>query len=524
MGSRGRDGKGTVYLVGAGPGDPGLFTLRGMELLRRADVVVYDRLAAPRLLVNARRDAELIYVGKRVGSHAVRQEQINQILVDKALEGKMVVRLKGGDPFIFGRGGEEAQFLAQHSIPFEIVPGVTSAISVPAYAGIPLTHRAYTASVALITGHRKMEEHEAEVDWEGLAKGVGTLVFLMGMTNLPTIAARLMEFGRRPDTPAAVIRWGTTPRHRTVTGTLADIAQRVKEAGLKPPAIIVIGDVIALRPQLQWFEKRPLLGRRIVVTRTRDQASDLVRLLEAQGAWCIECPTIETVPIRDPERLLAAVGRLTRSPGGWVVFTSANGVRYFVEGVLEAGRDLRVLGGARLAVVGQATAKALEPYGLRPDLVPQDFRAEGLIEALRDRQVSGVPVLIPRARKARELLPRALEEMGARVEVLPVYETVPAELPPLSRDALEQGPVDMLTFTSSSTVKNFMGRFPRELRDRLVAEAAVCAIGPITAATCREMGLEVAVMPETSTIPAMVDAVVAWFTRGGDGKTGPEEK
>ncbi len=500
--------RGKVYLVGAGPGDPGLFTIKGMELLRKADVVVYDRLASPRLLANAPHDAEFIYVGKRVGCHAVRQHEINEILVNKAREGKMVVRLKGGDPFIFGRGGEEAQVLAQNGIPFEIVPGVTSAISVPAYAGIPLTHRAYTASVALITGHRKMDENEAEVDWEGLAKGVGTLVFLMGMTNLPTITAKLMEFGRRPDTPAAVIRWGTTPKHRSVVGTLADIVEKVKEAGLKPPAIIVIGDVIALKPQLEWFEKRPLLGRRVAVTRTRSQASDLIRLLEEKGAWCIECPTIETIPLDDP----AIDGALDRlSEYHWIVFTSANGVRYFMERLLASGRDIRALGPARLAVVGRATAELLKDYHLKADLIPEEFRAEGLVEAFRQESMEGRRVLIPRAKKAREVLPEALRSMGAEVEILPVYKTVPAELPALSREALEEGKVDAITFTSSSTVKNFMRHFPEALRDRIIQEAAVCAIGPVTADTCRRLGLEVSIMPEEATIPAMVRAIEAYL-------------
>lgn len=496
--------------MGAGPGDPGLFTLKGMEVLRRADVVVYDRLASPRLLSQARSDAELIYVGKRIGCHAVRQHEINQILVDKALEGKVVIRLKGGDPFIFGRGGEEAQVLAEHGIPFEIVPGVTSAISVPAYAGIPLTHRSYTASVALITGHRKVEEHEADVDWEGLAKGVGTLVFLMGMTNLPNITRKLVEYGRSPDTPVAVIRWGTTPMHRSVTGTLSTIVDRVKEAGLKPPAIIVVGDVIALKPQIDWYEKRPLLGRRVVVTRTRSQASDLVKLLEERGAWCIECPTIETVAIADQGEIDEVMGRL--SSYDWIVFTSANGVRFFMERLFGAGKDLRSLAGARIAVVGQATASVLRDYLLEPDLVPGDFRAEGLVEAFGKEEMAGRRVLIPRARKARELLPESLREMGAEVEVLPVYETIPAELPSYSRDALEEGPVDVITFTSSSTVKNFMRHFPAQLRDRILAEAKVCAIGPITAETCRKLGLDVDIMPEESTIPAMADAIEAHFT------------
>ncbi len=503
---------GKVYLVGAGPGDPGLLTIKGKELLARTECLIYDRLASPRLLAFVPRDAEKIYVGKRIGKHAFKQEEINALIVRKAKEGRTVVRLKGGDPFIFGRGGEEAEVLAEAGIPFEIVPGVTSAIAVPAYAGIPLTHRAYTASVAFITGHRRLDTKEAPVDWEGLAKGVGTLVFLMGMTNLPNIAQRLIRFGRSPDTPVAVIRWGTTPNHQSLVGKLSNIATKVKEAGFKPPAIIVVGEVTALKDRIGWYEKLPLLNRRILVTRTRAQASELVRCLEERGADCLECPTIEVRAASDQAVLEKALKELAAYD--WIIFSSVNGVSFFFEKLFSSGKDIRALGGIGIATVGQATSDALHRFHIVPDIVPEDFRAEGLLDAFSRQDIRGKRILIPRARKARELLPQGLQELGAEVTVAPVYETT-APVPSMEIcERLEKEPVDLITFTSSSTVKNFFDIMPPGLRDNLLARAKIACIGPVTAKTAREMGIKVHVLPQRSTIPDLVDAIEVYLSRG----------
>ncbi len=505
------DKKGKVYLVGAGPGDPGLLTLRGKELIEKAEVIIYDRLASPRIMEFANPEAEKIYVGKRVGKHVANQQEINDLILKKAKEGKRVVRLKGGDPFIFGRGGEEAQILASHGISFEIVPGVTSAIAVPAYAGIPLTHRSYTASVAFITGHRRFDTNEADVDWEGLAKGVGTLVFLMGMTNLPNIVDNLIRFGRSPDTPVAIIRWGTTPLQESLTGTLSDIVSKVKEAGFKPPAIIVVGDVCKVREDLNWFEKQPLLGKKVLVTRTRQQASELVRLLERKGAGCIECPTIEVRQVDDLSILDDAIKNA--SSFHWIIFTSPNAVKFFFLRVDQLGMDVRALGNAKIATVGSSTAKALEQHHIRVDAVPEDFRAEGLLDYFSKEDMAGKKVLIPRAVKAREILPDGLREMGADVVVAPAYETVPPQVAPQTLELLEEEKIDVVTFTSSSTVNNFFKAVPEPLVEKVMEQAKIACIGPVTAKTAEKRGLKVDILPERSTIPSMVDAIEKSFSQ-----------
>ena len=503
--------KGKVYLVGAGPGDPGLLTLRGKELIEKAEVIIYDRLASPRIMEFANPDAEKIYVGKRVGKHVANQQEINDLILQKAKEGKRVVRLKGGDPFIFGRGGEEAQILASHGIPFEIVPGVTSAIAVPAYAGIPLTHRSYTASVAFITGHRRFDTKEADVDWEGLAKGVGTLVFLMGMTNLPNIVDNLIRFGRSPDTPVAIIRWGTTPLQESLTGTLSDIVSKVKDAGFRPPAIIVVGDVCKVREDLNWFEKQPLLGKKVLVTRTRQQASELVRLLERKGAGCIECPTIEVCQVEDLSILDDAIKNASNFD--WIIFTSPNAVKFFFLRVDQLGMDVRALGNAKIATVGSSTAKALEQHHIRVDAVPDDFRAEGLLEFFSKKDMTGKKVLIPRAVKAREILPEGLREMGAEVVVAPAYETVPPQVAPQTLELLEDEKIDVVTFTSSSTVNNFFKAVPEHLVKKVMDQAKIACIGPVTAKTAEKRGLKVDILPEKSTIPSMVEAIEKSFSQ-----------
>ena len=504
--------KGKVYLVGAGPGDPELLTLKGRRLLGEAEVVIYDFLAHPSLLKFISPAAETIYVGKKGGDHTLPQGEINQLIIDRAQAGKNVVRLKGGDPFIFGRGGEEAEELVQAGLPFEVVPGVTSAIAVPAYAGIPLTHRRYNSSVAFITGHEDPHKDQTGLAWENLATGVETLVFLMGYKNLPRIVERLIENGRPPRTPAALIRWGTTPEQVTVTGTLADIVPLAEAAGLGPPAILVVGSVVELREQLSWFERRPLFRKQIVVTRTREQASDLVLLLENLGANCLEFPTIRLAPPSSWEELDQAINSLASFD--WILFTSPNGVAAFFNRLATLGFDLRDLKGLQIGAIGPATAGALKEWKLRADLVPEKFQAEYILEALAPLGMAGKKVLIPRAEQAREILPEGLREMGARVVVAAVYQTLPddsAKIPLLEK--LKAGAVDCLTFTSSSTVLNFLGLFDRqEILPRLTNVTIAC-IGPITAQTARDNGLTVDIIPESFTIPALVDAIRDYYQK-----------
>ena len=499
---------GKVYLIGAGPGDPGLLTLKGKEILGRADVIVYDYLANPRLLSYAREEAEKIYVGKKGGSHTMSQSEINRLLVEKAKEGKTVARLKGGDPFLFGRGGEEAEVLVAEGIPFEVVPGVTSAIAAPAYAGIPVTHREHTSTFTMVTGHEDPTKEGSAIDWRALSR-IGTIAFLMGMKNLPRICENLIREGKPEDTPVAVIRWGSTPRQRVVTGTLKDIVSKVKEAGLGPPSIILVGEVVRLRDKLNWFEKKPLFGKRILVTRTRSQASKLVSLLEELGAECLEIPTIKIVPPESFAPLDEAIGRLEHFD--WVIFTSVNGVEFFFKRLLAQGKDARALSRARIAAIGAATAEALKARGLLVDLMPQEFRAEGLIEALEREGVSGSQILIPRAREAREILPERLKELGAEVEVVPAYETVlPEEEAEAARRALKEG-VDAVTFTSSSTVKNLLRMLGEEAKE-LLKGVVLASIGPITSETLRRAGLEPTCEAKEYTIPGLVEAITAYFT------------
>ncbi|MBI5582334.1 MAG: uroporphyrinogen-III C-methyltransferase [Deltaproteobacteria bacterium] len=501
---------GKVYLVGAGPGDPELLTLKGRRLLAEADVVVYDFLANAALLRHIPETSEKIYVGKKGGDHTLAQSGINQLIIDKAREGKKVVRLKGGDPFIFGRGGEEAEELVQAGIPFEVVPGVTSAIAVPAYAGIPLTHRRYNSSVALVTGHEDEQKGPTGLDWKKLATGIETLVFLMGFKNLPRIIARLVDNGREPTTPAALIRWGTTPRQQTVTGTLDDIVDKAEAAGLGPPSIFVVGPVVALREQLSWFERLPLFGRTVVVTRTRDQASDLVQQLAPLGAECLEFPTIRLVPPVSWEELDRAIREIESFQ--WIVFTSPNGVRAFLSRLGTLQKDVRCLKGIRLAVIGPATAAALREWHLLPDLVPEKFQAEFILESLAAAGLAGQRVLIPRAETAREILPAGLRNLGAEVRVATAYRTIPEEAEkPLLLGRLREGSVDCLTFTSSSTVVNFLALFDRSEILSLLKPVTVACIGPITARTALDNGLAVQVIPEAYTIAGLVEALVAFY-------------
>ncbi len=498
---------GMVYLVGAGPGDYRLISMKAVDCLKMADVVVYDRLADDRILRWAPAEAEYIYVGKASSNHTMKQEDINQLLVDKAKEGKCVVRLKGGDPFVFGRGGEEGLLLRQNNLPFEIVPGITSAISVPAYAGIPVTHRAVATSFAVVTGHEDPTKGESNMRWEHLAMGVDTLVFLMGVANLPHITSKLIENGRSADTPAAVIRWGTKPEQRTLITTVGKAAEDVAKNCIKPPAIFIVGEVVKLRDSLQWFDnlaQRPLFGKRILVTRARSQASKLTAKLENLGAEVIEVPAIT---ITDPADLYAAldqaIGQL--QDYHWVMFTSANGVKHFFARLLQAGKDARALGYAKIAAIGSATAAELKKYGLVADVVPGEYRAEGIIEAMKGKLPPHAKILLPRAEEAREILPEKLREMGAEVEVVSAYRTVcaAADGEALTSE-LNEGRIDMVTFTSSSTVKNLVNIIGSA--DVLNGVKTAC-IGPVTADTAKSMGIEPDIIAKEYTIDGLVEAI-----------------
>jgi len=501
--------QGIVYLIGAGPGDYKLISLKGLEYIKEAQTIVYDRLADERLLAYASPGAELIYVGKASSEHTMRQEEINQLLVDKAGQGKKVVRLKGGDPFVFGRGGEEALELEAAGIPFEVVPGITSAIAVPAYAGIPVTHRGIATSFAVITGHEDPAKTESNIRWDKLTLGADTLVFLMGVENLPHITAKLLEHGRGPDTPAAVIRWGTKPEQQVLVTTVAKAAEEVSRQGIKPPAIFIVGEVVTLREQLAWFDKRPLFGKKVLVTRAREQASVLTAALEDLGAQCLEAPAIKIVPPDSFAALDKALADLTRYT--WLIFTSANGVDYFFERLRHAGRDTRALAGLMVAAIGAPTAARLQEFGVVADVVPLEFRAEGVVAALTGRVEAGMRVLIPRAAVARDVLPEELAKTGAEVDVVEAYRTVTADTDGvLLAEKLAAGDIDLITFTSSSTVTNLLAILGPEA-SALVGKARVACIGPITASTCLEHGIKPDVIAEEFTIVGLVQAVCDYY-------------
>jgi uroporphyrinogen III methyltransferase / synthase len=496
---------GIVYLVGAGPGDPGLMTRRSLELIATADAVLYDRLIPPGALDGARPDAELRYVGKEPGRPAVAQEQINELLVELGRAGRRVVRLKGGDPFVFGRGGEEAEALAQAGVPFEVVPGVTAGVAAPAYAGIPVTHRDAASAVAFVTGHEDPSKDGSVIDWEALARFPGTLVFYMGIKNLPLIAERLTGAGRPPSEPAAVVARGTLEGQRAVTGSLGDIASLVAEAEVWPPAVTVVGPVAELRETLAWLERRPLHGEVVAVTRARAQASELAARLRELGAEVVETPAIrvEPLPVELPDP----------SAYSLICFTSPNGVRLFFAAL---PGDARALAGARVAAIGPGTAAALREHGIEADVVPERFVAEGLLEALAGETAApgtldGRRVLIARAAEARDTLPDGLRQRGALVDVVALYRTVAEPVAEAQAEALRRA--TYVTFTSSSTVR-FLIEALREAGELAPGSAALGAarltsIGPVTSATLREHGLEPDVEAERHDIDGLVAALTA---------------
>ena len=507
--------RGKVYLIGAGPGDPDLITVKGLECLREADVVVYDRLVHPALLSHARAEVELIYVGKQPGAHAMKQEDINRLLVRKALEGKKVVRLKGGDPFVLGRGGEEAEFLAREGVPYEVVPGVTSAIAVPAYAGIPVTHRGVSKSFCVIAGHEEPEDNleygKTKISDVAMSQGevagkpvIGdqTLVFLMGMQNLSTVVHNLMASGWDAATPVAVIRWGTLPKQETLVGTLETICTDVERKGFTPPAVVVVGNVVRLREKIRWYDNQPLFGKRVLVTRSREQASTLSGLLRRQGAEPIEVPVIKIVPPPNFDELDQALGEVGNYD--WILFTSANAVHAVIKRLAELGMDVRSLKGPKIGAIGPETAHQIRTYGIGVDFMPSEFVAEAVAREFPE-DPTGRYILIPRARQAREALPEALAQRGAHVRTVAAYETLLDDSEARRvKELLDSGGIDIITFTSSSTVRNFT----KLAGTLLPSNIKIACIGPVTAQTARECGLEPDIVADTYTIEGLVEKLV----------------
>ncbi len=505
---------GTVYLVGAGPGDPGLLTVKGRDCLSRADVVIYDYLAEAVLEKMAPSKAERIYVGKKKGKHHLPQDRINRLLVEKARAGLTVVRLKGGDPFIFGRGGEEAFELAQAGIPFEVVPGISAGFAAAIYAGIPLTHRDYTTSMALVTGHEKPDRKVSSLEWDKLATGVGTLIFYMGMTNLQLIVDKMVENGRAPETPVAIVRWATTPQQEVLTATLETVVQKAAEAGIQPPAVIIIGEVVKMRPELRWYDNRPLFGRQFLVTRPKEGGERFAELLATEGASAVCEPTIEIVGPEDWEPVDEALTHLIDYD--YLILTSVHGVEYFFDRLKTLGYDLRSLAGCAVVAVGAKTAAAIREQGVSPDLMPEDFRAEGIVALMKAQEVEGSRVLYPRAELARPLIPASLEALGARVDAPVLYRTVkPADQGDRLRQILQQREVDGVTFTSSSTVDNFCDLVGGHVAD-LLGDLPLISIGPLTSATLRKRGLKATIEAETSTLEGMVDAMRRYYRHRND--------
>ncbi len=492
-----------VYLIGAGPGDPELITCKGRRILEQADAVFFDHLAPSALVDLSPPHAERIYVGKKKSAHAFTQEEICAMLIDRARRGLTVVRLKGGDPFIFGRGGEEAEALAEAGIPFEIIPGVTTPLGIAAYTGVPLTHREHTSAVTFVTGHAV-----AAIDWDKVGHAE-TLVIFMGLTTFPDIARELMARGRSPETPAMAVRWATRPDQETLTGTLATLPGLITERGMKPPATIVVGEVVRLRDKLDWYGRLPLFGKRIVVTRAKGQAGSLSARLTALGADAIELPTIQIGPALDYGPLDAAIADLASYD--WLIFTSANGVRFFMDRLDRSASDLRALS-ARICAIGPATRAAVEALHLKVDLMGREYVAEGLIEAFAAYGLEGQRVLLPRAAVARDLVPEELRRRGALVDVVEAYRTiVPEGAAARAREVLGARP-DCVTFTSSSTVQNFVAVAGADA----LADIPVVSIGPITTRTARGLGIEVTAEAKVFTVEGLVEAVLGLYvTRDG---------
>jgi len=500
---------GKVALVGAGPGDEGLLTLRGKEWLERANVVIYDYLANERLLRFTQPGTEFIYAGKKEGRVTLSQNQINTLLIEKSKLGKTVVRLKGGDPFIFGRGGEETQALNEAGIPFTVVPGVTSPIGVAAYAGIPLTHRDFSSTLSIITGSNEKGREDEHIDWEKIASRSGTLIFLMGARKLKRITENLIQYGKDPDTPIAVIQWGTTYRQKTWTGTLNTIVDIAAKENIKPPALTIVGEVVNLKPRSDWYETMPLFSKTLVITRPEEQSEAFMSGLLERGAEPLLFPVIETAPPEDWKPLDTAIQKLDSYDG--LIFTSVNGVKFFMRHLKERGKDIRELKGLRLYAIGPKTEQAVNALGINVDVVPEDFVAESLIKSMGNEKIKGKRFLLPRATVAREILPDQLRAQGATIDIAPAYQTVrpQTDTGELSR-RIKEGTIHAVTFTSSSTVTHFMELIGQELKPQLKKIAIAC-IGPVTAKTAEKAGLKVDIMAEEYTIDGLIVALEKHF-------------
>lgn len=494
--------KGRVYLIGAGPGDAGLLTLKGKKLLGEAQVVIYDSLVNPQILKLCRPDAELLFAGKTMGQAHISQEEINELLISKAKEGKTVARLKGGDPFVFGRGGEEAEAIVKNGIDIEIVPGVSSVTAVPAYGGIPITHREYNSSFAVFTGHYQGEESDYD------PAQIETLVFLMGLTNIEDIMKKLLEIGKEPSTPVAIISCGTLPEQASVVGTISDIAEKTRVLDVQTPATIVVGEVATLAESIGWYEKKPLFGKTVMVTREKEASSEFAGLLSSCGAKTIEFPTIEIKPVRNTREQELSVQNL--ADYDFLVFTSVNGVSNYFEVLASCGKDSRELKGKKIIAIGKKTSEELLKYNLKTDYMPAVYTAEGIISLAEKLDLDGKKILIPRALVARELLPNTLREMGAEVEVLCVYETLVPDHSKQELDAIKEGfsdaKIDLVTFTSSSTVTNFFSLLGKD--PELFSKTGFACIGPITAATLLACGFTPAVTADIHTTRGLKEKIL----------------
>lgn len=522
-----------VYLTGAGPGDPALLTLKAKRAIKEADVVLYDRLANNRFLEYADQKAETIYVGKKAKDHHYTQTEIENLIIKKAQAGKTVCRLKGGDPFIYGRGGEEALKLKEAGIDFEIIPGISSSMAVPLYAGIPLTQRHLASSFAVITGHEAADKEESTIEIEKIAAAVDTLVVLMGVGNLPQIAERVLKAGKSPKTPVALIRWGSRSKQETITGNLSNIAAKVKEANFKPPAVTVIGEVVGLREKLNWFENKKLLAKNILVTRPAAQASSILKMIEKEAGNPILSPTIQIKPSQSKKELKTAIRNLEKYTH--LIFTSVNGVKYFVETLKEEKLDLRELAGIKIMTIGSKTAAELNKNGIRADLMPEDYSTAGILNYLEELETKNeidlktTSFLLPRSNIAPENLQEGLRELGAKVDNIVAYRTESVELSSELIDLLLNDELDLLTFSSSSTVDNLISgiknltkaklaqnkldldqKVEKELLAKLKEIPAAC-IGPVTAARAREYNLNVQIVAEEYTIQGLMDAVLNYY-------------
>jgi len=525
---------GKVYLIGAGPGDIGLLTVKGMKCLQKAEVVVYDFHLNAQILNYINHDAEFVYAGKKGGHHVMTQEEINQALVSKAKEGKIVCRLKGGDPFVFGRGGEEAEALVKEGIEFEIIPGVSSSIAAPAYAGIPLTHRQYSSSFAVITGNEDANKPESSIDWSRLANSFDTLVFLMGVKTISAITSKLIEHGKSPDTPTAVVRWGTRPDQKTLVSDLKDIAEIAKEENIRPPAVMVVGNVVKLRDTLKWYENKPLFGQRILITReyTKDYEP-----LEDLGAEIFEFPTIEIVPPDSYKELDESIDKIETY--NWIIFTSANGLKYFMQRLIDKNRDIRDLKGIKICAVGIKTAEKIQEFGLKVDIVPEEFNAEGLIDIFckehesikatecRSKKINsscsdtpihryplqGIKLLLPRAETAREIFPEKVRELGGEIDIPVTYQAIkPEKHGKRLKRFLKEGRISIATFTSAATFNNFVDIMGEDAIETL-KDVTIAVIGPVTAKAVENAGLKVSIMPKEATIKTMVDEIIQWAAK-----------